>query len=472
MGALDLYADETQDRLSTLAPVKNIEAGAFDGFLKGAVYSTMQGFARTARAVDLLGSIPAILEDKINAFKTGQTATGITEAQDKYFREHDEIYDKAINNWTLRPGEVGVAGEVVGGLISMLPLVITSPALAVATTQLGTGEDLVKKGVSPEKAVAVGAVEGAGLGLGIWLPVLGVNGWQRIVLGGAGFNALQGVATRGVAGAILEGEKAGEDYKAFDPKALTLDVLLGAAFGTLAHLSPAQRAQGREAWQKIEGWAKGLQPSEVDAIAALRQAQHLNVDSSPGTPEGLTDIQAHTDRMRTAIDQVLTDKAVQVDDMPAGKFEAQGERWAEAERGADRLKVDAEKVATEEGIHPEQRITRPEQAAELKAAAESARLERTEGPSAPTAGAEPPPPRSVSGEAPRVPEADPVRQAADRFATEQPDLRLNMGTDADGKPITKSVREFLDDARAETAKTSETVKLFEAAATCLFGGGR
>lgn len=342
--SLDLYQDEARQKLSSMPPVSSPEAGAFDGFIRGAGLATMRGFARAGSAIDLMGSIGPIAEDAI--FGTG------TEAQDRYFKEHEDTFGSASKYWTPEPNEVGVAGEVVGSLLSTLPLVITSPSLAVATTQIGTAEELVDKGVSAGKAEAVGAVQGLGMGLGVWMPILGQNGWQRVVVGGAGFNAAQGIALRGTSGAILDGTPAGDEFKAFDGKAMTLDVLLGMAFGSLSHLSPGQRAQGAQYWERLTDWAQKMDPSQVDSVAALRQAQHLNVDSVPGKLETTSDIQAHVDRMRTAVDQLAKGEQLAVDDMPAAKFEPDDARASASEKRLDDLQKIAEKVRTQEGIAP------------------------------------------------------------------------------------------------------------------------
>lgn len=334
--ALDLYNRESLDRISSLQPVENPEAGVFDGFLRGTGLYAMRGFATTARAVDLLGSVGPIVQDRF---------TGGTEAQDRYFREHDDVFGSAVDYWTPRPNEVGQAAQVAGNLLSMLPTVITSPSLAVGAAQLSAGEELVQKGVSAEKAQAVGALEAGATGLGVWMPILGKNGWQRIFLGGAAYNAAQGVAVRGGAHLILQGDQAAEEYKAFDPTALTLDVLLGMAFGSLAHLSPEQRAQGARAWDKISKWTQGWRPSDVDAVAALRQAQHLNVDSVPGTAAGPEDIAAHVDRISAAIDQLAKDKAVEVSDQPEPNVVHDPAREAENQSNLEFLQEEAARLA-------------------------------------------------------------------------------------------------------------------------------
>lgn len=441
--SLDLYEREATDRITRMQPVQVPETGAFDGFLRGTGMAAMKGFAKTARAIDMAGAVIPITQDAI---------TGGTEAQDRYFKEHDEIFGRAVDYWTPNPGEVGAAAEVVGGLVSVLPQVVMSPALAVAATQMGTAEDLALKGVSSGKAQAVGAAQGAGLGLGIWMPILGQNLWQRVVLGGAGFNVLQGAAMRGAGEVILEGTPAEGEFKAFDGAALTLDVLLGMAFGGLAHLSPRQRAQGKAVWERIQNWAGDLQPSQIDAIAGLRQSQHLNVDSTPGRPVAPEDVEAHVNRLRTAIDQLASDKPVSVDDLPPARVEPDGKRWTDAERRGNALLKIAERVRADEGLPPVTETDVPPVKQDAgPPPSDSAEPART---AAPAEGAKAP---------------DPIAMEAERIATERPDVEISIGQDAEGQPVRKTVKQYLDDARAETAKATEEAKLLSIAAECMLG---
>lgn len=338
---LDLYKRETLDRLSTMPGVEVPDASMWDGFVRGTGMYTMRGFATTARAVDIAGAVGPIVQD---AF------TGGTEAQDRYFKEHDEVFGSAVDYWTPRPGEVGAAGQVVGTLASTIPTAIAAPELAVLSAQLGTGEELVKRGVSAEKAGAMGALEGGSMGLGIWMPILGQNLWQRALLGGAGYNMAQGLAVRGAGQVLLKDTPAEEDYRALDLQGITLDVLLGLAFGSLAHISPAQRAQGEAAWGKLRGFMERWQPSEIDALATLRQAEHLNVDSVPGKAIGPEDVIAHVERMKTAIEQLARNEPVEVSNRPAPNTAPDPVRTAESERNLTFLKEEAERIRVEEGL--------------------------------------------------------------------------------------------------------------------------
>lgn len=460
---LNAQAQADQLERARLNPLQPGDAGAgvFDGFLRGTGMAAMRGFAEAGRAASVVvgGAIAGV--ERAGAHHPLSQGLDTT-LSDRYFRFHDEVFGRAVEHWTPQPNEVGVASEITGKLLSMLPMVIASPALTVAATQLSVGEDLVRKGVDPLKAQAVGAVQGAGLGLGIWAPIFGRTLAQRVLLGGVGFNVVQGAGLRGVSGAILEGTPAAEMFKAFDPEQLTLDILLGAAFGGITHLSPAQRAQGAKAWEAIERFAQTWAPSDVAALATLRQAHHMQVDTIPGRPVDAVAVDAHVARMRQAIDQLSTDRPVQVDDLPAPRLEADG-RMVEAERRAQGLVREAERVARAEGI-PVVREPEPVRGPESAPAA----LDEGMGRAAP----ENAPERIQASqrgtsEAP----ADPITIEAARIAAERPDDLLTVGRDADGEPIRQRVGDYVEQARLEVERARADAKLFEIAAACMLGGG-
>lgn len=331
--SLDLFQRETQERISSMPPESDPVPAIFDGFGRGVGLTAMQGLMRAGRSIDLLGSIGPIAKDAV---------TGGTVLQDRYFKEH-ETWDKAVDYFTPRRNEVGMAGQIVGNLISTVGMALVSPGLAVGEQLVGTSEDLVKKGVEPTKALTVGTASAAAFGAGIWMPILGQNLWQRMAVG-AGFNLTQGVATRAAGQVVLEGTPAAEDYKAFDSTALTLDVLLGMAFGGWAHLSPESRAHGAKVWESLQKWAQQLPPSDVAAIATLRQAQHLNVDSAPGIPATERDVEAHVERLRTAIEQLERGQPVDVSDLPEPNFTPEPKRMAEMVRRATELMKEGERA--------------------------------------------------------------------------------------------------------------------------------
>lgn len=337
----DLFERETAERLGTLAPAMVPEAGAWDGFARGVGLAVPRLGLEVGRGMSMISSLGAIGYDRF---------TGGTEAQDRYFMAHDETIGAAVERFTPKPGEVGVAGQVVGELLALLPLIIASPPTAVAALQMREAENLVRAGAPADKAVGVGAVQAAGLAAGIWVPILGRTLTQRMLLGGAGFNVTQGVVTRGMSQAILGTDPRASMYPMFDPTNMSIDLILGLAFGGMAHLTPGMRAQGGEALERITKWLENAKPSDIDALAALRQAQHLNADSLQGKPVDAEAVMFHVERTRTAIDQLARDRPVEVSDLPEPKMEADPVRAQEDAERLGTMVEAAEEVRRAEGL--------------------------------------------------------------------------------------------------------------------------
>jgi len=62
-----------------------------------------------------------------------------------------------------------------------------------------------------------------------------------------------------------------------------------------------------------------------------------------------------------------------------------------------------------------------------------------------------------------------VSLEAERLVTEQPEMPIRTGTDAEENPITTTARQYLEDARASAKAAKADISLFEAAARCLLG---
>ncbi len=62
-----------------------------------------------------------------------------------------------------------------------------------------------------------------------------------------------------------------------------------------------------------------------------------------------------------------------------------------------------------------------------------------------------------------------VAREAERFVSENPDVVITLGRDADGNPITKTVSEYLEEARLEAELARQDARLFKVAAECMLG---
>jgi hypothetical protein len=274
-------------------PSLSAEPGFWTGFAPGAAALTMQGLAKTARAVDLLGAVGPIVEDAL---------TGGTTAQDRYFQEHDDLFNRAVDYWTPDAGSVGTAGRVVGGLVPNLATFAISPGLMAATGGESVTEDLLRKGVALPKAAGAGAIEATGLAIGAAVPIFGRNLIERIAAG-AGTNVAQGVATRGAQRKVLAGTGEEGAYNPWDAEGMVLDILMGAGFGAIAHLGAPEKGAKKP---------PALDSAQKDALLVANQARHMEDTTAPGTPATAADLDAHVAAMRKAVDDVLNGRSAEV----------------------------------------------------------------------------------------------------------------------------------------------------------------
>lgn len=296
--SFDLFPDEQQaTRLQAARhPSTAAEADTFTNFLPGAASYGMRSLAEVGRAVDLAGSVFPIAVDAV---------TGGTARQDQYFKEHDEVFNRAVDYWTPRPGEVGAAGQIVGQLAGGLLQAIISPAVLVGTAQLSTSEDLVRQGVDAGAANVVGDIAGISSAIGLKLPALGQALTSRVATGAAG-NVVMGAATAGGSRAVLNVAGNPSEAAQFDPwdvRARTLDALMGAAFGGLAHLEAGKSSR----------IAAKLTATDEAALLVTNQVRHIEDTTAPGRPATDADLTKHVQAMREAVDQVLRGEPVAVD---------------------------------------------------------------------------------------------------------------------------------------------------------------
>ena len=98
----DLYPRELAERLGSFEPATTVEPGVWTGFMRGTPQLARRAIMRGLQGIDMAGAVGPIVQD---------TFTGGTEAQDRYFKENDELYGRAIEHLTPKAGEVGIAGN-------------------------------------------------------------------------------------------------------------------------------------------------------------------------------------------------------------------------------------------------------------------------------------------------------------------------------------------------------------------------
>lgn len=279
--------------------------------LVGAAKGTMRELARAGSSIDMLGAAVPVAIDWIR---------GGTDLQDQYFREHEEVFSRAMDYWTPTAEERSLAGDVTGGLLGMGAQFILGAPVLLNTALTGTSEELVKQGVDAGPALAVGGIQSAFTAAGIRLPAaFGTTLATRLGTGAAG-NVALGTASRALSQQTLEATGNPEAAQTFDPLALDavlVEAGMGALFGGMAHLGTKPRlgnvkesAPGH-ASDTVRWWLDGVRPSEKDAVLTLGNAVALE-KRSLGIPARPKDVDTHVQAMEQAIRQATAGDAVDV----------------------------------------------------------------------------------------------------------------------------------------------------------------
>jgi hypothetical protein len=263
----------------------------FKGLVSGTGNYFMRSMANAGRSISMAASvIPNVLDEFVG--KDNLSGTSLT---DQYYKMHDEVFGRAVDYWTPKPGEVGAAGMVMGELSGGIVQFLANPALLIGAQQIGAAEDLVRQGVPASAAVMAGEVAGLSTTAGIAIPIFGKNLGQRIatgIVGNVGLNVPEAMIKRDIVNAAVPG--AGEQFDPWDMRARTVDLLMGAVFGAKAHLDARYEAGTR------------------DALMALNAARALEEGALPGRPATPDDITNAVERVKTAIDQMARGEPVTV----------------------------------------------------------------------------------------------------------------------------------------------------------------
>jgi hypothetical protein len=346
--AVEFFPDEDalieRDAMRNPLTLDNYETPAFAGFGSELYRAPMRAFAGLGAA----GTLAAAGALRMH---------GITAADDTLFSTVDR-FRAARDYWSAEPGEVGVAGRVVGGLTefgTLLGLGLGNPALAIGATELNTAADLATQGVDPMTAVGAGVAEAATTAAAFQVPFFGKTLAQRILFG-AGANVAGGAGVSLAVQQVLERRGYAQQAEAYDPwnlEARAVDVLAGALFGGVSHRLDARRAQDTPPPQADAPPADvppadatlTPDPEVLDAVAALNAHRHRVVDLAPGRPRTPEALDAHVAAIRQAVGELAADQpvtaSVRADDFetlpPSPEVEAARQAMTEELKPAPRV---------------------------------------------------------------------------------------------------------------------------------------
>jgi hypothetical protein len=249
----------------------------------------MLGQAKLGRLSMQAGAAPMVIADALigNDSGSADSFTG------RYFEDVAPVVNNAIDYWKPDTLTSGHGAQVLNGLTSMIaPLFIGkgNPSLLVASEQMNTTTDAVDNGVSVGAAIDMGATMGATVAVGSVLPFLGGTLAQKMATGAVGNTAL-GVASTAAMNQRAKADGATEyakQFDPFDPTGRTVDVLMGLAFGGIAHMTTPR-----------------LTPSDVDTILT-----HSADELASRTPNG------------RATDEQERQNAREIQDIIAGQMAA------------------------------------------------------------------------------------------------------------------------------------------------------
>ena len=139
-------------------------------------------------------------------------------------------------------------------------------------------------------------------GVGVAAPLLWGGwrpDWPPRLLTGASINTVFGAANRATMHTVLDAngyDAMAEQYRVLDGQALASDIILGAAFGGIAHLH-------------------GPAPSTIDAAHTLADSAHVeqSADGVPTTPQARD---LHVQQMSDAVEALFNDNPVTDMQMP------------------------------------------------------------------------------------------------------------------------------------------------------------
>ena len=224
-----------------------------------------------------------------------------------------QIAKDNITAWSPDPRTTGVVGQAVHGIFNIVPEAMAGGPEVAALLQGYKGMQAgMQDGLDPGTAFGKGAIDGISTWVGLKIPMtlapqLGAVG--TIGTGAAG-NVVTGMATRGVTGELLRSRgyaEMAEQYKVLDNAAIATDLIMGGAFGALAHYGPAAVTAYKD-WQAKND--NKLLTSDQQTALFLNAMLHAELDTSPGIPTDPAARAAHVEALNKAMTDLLSDNPV------------------------------------------------------------------------------------------------------------------------------------------------------------------
>lgn len=312
MSAFDLAGDHDSASLIDQARSNPLDlsqpAGFFTGMGTGLATGVGRLLADTQRTTGLaLGAVAGSFD-----MLTGDAL----KAQDKVFEHIVTPADKLSRHLAPKPEEIGMAGQLLHGLVKIggEAVAFGAPGVLVNETVGGT-LDALDKGVDLQTAGKVGGVQGAAMTAGVIAPMtLGATGLGMNVLYGAGINLAQGIFQRGATAQIYEDAGRHDlalQFKAMDGEAMAVDAILGAAFaggGRFLQIR-GEKARADAVAEYKAKISEMLAPEHIDA-ALLKNEQLKMERSGMGLPADLASRDAHVANLTGAIDDLMEGRPV------------------------------------------------------------------------------------------------------------------------------------------------------------------
>lgn len=293
-----------------VATPEQIDDGADPGMFAGTGGLFMSELAAAGRSVAIAGGAIPVVLDKV----MGDDNLSSRSMADRYFEAVDDVTKSAVEYWKPSPAATGAAGRVLGpvaGGIVQLAATGGNPALMMLRQQVGTAAELVDQGVDSTTAQMVGGAQGLATAVGFRLGTVGKSLGAKMASGAAG-NLATNVPAAAVSQAVLEQGGYYEQAKQFNPfdlEARAIDVLMGAAFGAVAHYGPKPAdaaVTGETPPQQTR-----LLPEERAALLTASSARNWD-ESAPGRPASDVDLAMHNNAMSAALEQMMRNEPVDV----------------------------------------------------------------------------------------------------------------------------------------------------------------